>query len=45
MNDNELIKKCRDTVDAWDQETLIDYAVTSLFSYYYQNSEEIEELI
>ena len=44
MNENELIEKCRKTVDDWDQDTLVDYAITSLFTYYTDNPEEIEEL-
>ena len=45
LTDDELMKACRTTVAAWGAECLIDYAVTSLFSYYKDNPEEIKELL
>lgn len=41
MDKNELMEKCRKAVHDWDQNTLLDYAITSLFTYYIDNPEEI----
>ena len=41
MNDNELKKKCREMVDTWDMNTLINYAVDGLFYYYKNNPVEL----
>lgn len=43
MDSEKIEKMCHDIVDAWDMDTLIDYARTSLIAHYIDNPEEAAE--